>query len=147
MTGATDDALMRIYERALYDVHLPDGKVTLLHRRAPVGASDPIRGRRLVIVTAYNPGHARPSEAENAAANARLRAEIERRGLDWYPAAGYARVPAADEPDAHVEEGHSEPSFAVMDVDVEVGVELGLLFDQAAIFYWDRRRGSVVPCA
>ena len=75
-----DDDVRRTFERSLYDVHLPDGTVTLLVRRAPLGNSGPIRDRRLAIVTAYNPGRERPGEAANCAANQRLRAEIERRG-------------------------------------------------------------------
>ncbi len=143
MTDARDEELMRIFEGAGYDVLMPEGRVTLLHKRAPVGASGPIRGRRLAIVTAYNPSHARPSEAWNVAANERLRAEIGRRNLAWHEAVGYERSIDAKEGTPR----HGEPSFAVLDVDVAVGVELGHLFDQAAIFYWDGRRGSVVPCA
>src|SRR5215210_5869000 len=51
-----DRGLERVFERSLYDVSLPNGTVTLLVRRAPLGNSGPIRDRRLAIVTAYNPG-------------------------------------------------------------------------------------------
>ena len=128
--------LRRSFERSLYDVHLPDGTVTLLVRRAPLGNSAPIRDRRLAIVTAYNPGHERPGEAANRAANERLRVEVERRGWAWYPAIGYSP-----------ERDHTEPSFAVLDVGEDEATELGRQFGQAAVFVWDGRRGRLAWCS
>ena len=132
----TDADLGRTFERSLYDVHLPDGTVTLLVRRAPVGNSGPIRDRRLAIVTAYNPGHERPGAAANRAANEQLRAEIERRGWVWYPALGYSP-----------ERDHAEPSFAILDVGEDDAVEIGRQFGQTAVLVWDGRRARVVWCA
>lgn len=130
-----DADLARAYERTLYDVQLPDGTVTLLVRRAPLGNSGPIRDRRLAIVTAYNPGYERPDDAANRAANERLRAEIERRGWAWCEATGYSP-----------ERDHREPSFAIFDVSDDEAVEIGRQFGQAAIFAWDGRRGRIAWC-
>ena len=130
-----DSELARTFERALFDVHLPDGTVTLMVRRAPLGNRAPIRDRRFAIVTAYNPGHARPGVEANRAANERLRAEIERRGWAWHEAVGYSP-----------ERDHQEPSFAVLDVAEDEVVELARQFGQAAIFAWDGRRGRLVWC-
>ena len=133
--SVADGELARVFERSLYDVHLPDGTVTLLVRRAPLGNREPIRDRRLAIVTAYNPGCERPGAAENRAANERLRAEIERRGWEWHAAVGYSP-----------ERDHEEPSFAVMDIGEDAAVELGRQFGQAAVFTWDGRRGRLAWC-
>ena len=130
-----DDDLRRTFERSLYDVCLPGGTVTLMVRRAPIGTSGPIRDRPLVIVTAYNPGHERPGEEANRAANKRLRAEIERRGWTWCPAVGYSP-----------ERDHEEPSFAVLDVGEAEARELGRLFGQAAVLVWDGRRARLAWC-
>jgi hypothetical protein len=135
MRSDPDPELARAYERALYDVHLPGGTLTLLVKRAPLGNSGPIRGRRLAVLTAYNSGHERPSEAENEAANARLLAEIERRGLTWARAVGYSP-----------ERDHEEPSFAVFDLSVDEALALGRAFGQAAVLYWDGRRACIAWC-
>lgn len=127
--------LVRAFERALYDVQLPGGTVTLLVRRAPLGNSGPIRGRRLAVVTAYNPGRERPGESANRAAHERLRREIERRGRVSYEALGYSP-----------ERDHEEPSFAIPDIGEDEAVELGRQFGQAAILVWDGRRCRVVWC-
>ena len=134
-TCDADAELVRAYERTLYDVHLPDGTVTLMVRRAPLGNSGPIRDRRLAIVTAYNPGHARPGDEANRAANERLRAEIEARGWAWYGALGYSP-----------ERDHEEPSFAVLDVSEDDTLELAHRFGHRAIFVWDGRRGRLAWC-
>ena len=131
-----DTEMVRAYERSLYDVHLPDGTVTLLVRRAPLGNRAPIADRRLAIVTACNPGRERPGEGANRGANRRLLAEIERRGWAWHPAVGYSP-----------ERDHEEPSFAVVDVPEEDVVELARQFGQAAILVWDGRRAGISWCA
>ena len=130
-----DVELGKGYDRTLYDVHLPGGTVTLMVRRAPLGNSGPIRDRRLAIVTAHNPGHERPGDEANRAANERLRAEIERREWTWCAAVGYSP-----------ERNHEEPSFAVLDVREDEVLELARQFRQRAIFVWDGRRGRLAWC-
>ncbi len=115
-----DTPLDQLYGDAIYEVDLPAGTVAL---RA---GADPPHGlpRALAIITAWNPGAARPGEAENRAANLRLEAEITRRGATWFPARG--RDAAAT---------HVEPSFAILDISPEDALALARQFGQAAIVY------------
>lgn len=127
--------LVEAYERTLFDVESPDGTVTLRVGDADGEVPTSVRGRCLAVVTAYNPGDARPREAANRRANERLRAAIEAAGWSCWPAVG--RSPSGD---------HAEPSFAVLDVTEEEARELGARFEQACVFYWDGERGRLVWC-
>lgn len=55
-------------------------------------------GAALHVITAWNPGTGRPSEAESRAVNERLRADLERLGCSPVPAIG------ADPDSPHLEE-------------------------------------------
>lgn len=124
-----------IYAETLFDVESPDGTVTLRVGAAEGELPPSVRGRRLTVVTAYNPGTARPGEEANCRANERLRAAIECAGWSYWPAVG--RSPSGD---------HAEPSFAVLDITEEQARELGAQFEQACVFYWDGERGRLVWC-
>lgn len=127
--------LAQAYEQTLFDISTPECVVTLrVGEDQPVDAQR-LRGRRLAVVTAYNPGVSRPGEAANRAANERLREAIEAAGRSYWPAVG--RSPSGD---------HAEPSFAVLDISADQARELGARFDQACIFYWDGVRGRLVWC-
>jgi hypothetical protein len=75
-----------------------------------------------VIITAYAPTGQRWSDAENAATDQRLSAEIEALGVWHRRITGYS-------PDT----GHAEPGWAVK-LPVETGREIGRRFQQDAIF-------------
>ena len=98
-------------------VQLPGGAVTLLPRRAPVGNSGPIRGRALAIVAG--------SDAEREAIGARLPAGAERFEASILPG--------------------ERPAVAIADLSEADAIGLGRALALAEIFYWDGRRGRLVP--
>jgi hypothetical protein len=93
-------------------------------------------GRAIYVMTAHNPGGRIASSAVNASAEARLAAELERRGLMWWPAAG------GDSSWAHVESG-----AAVIGMDEADALALGAEFGQDAIFVLTPADRRVVGCA
>jgi hypothetical protein len=123
------------YLEALFDVEAPNGTATLSVGCSGVDLPRSLRGRRLAVITAYNPGPARPGEAANRRANQRLREAIEAAGWTYWSALG--RSPSGD---------HAEPSFAVLDISADRARDLGARFDQACIFYWDGMQGRLVWC-
>lgn len=111
-------ALERAYRDALYSVELPGGTVTFrIGERLPDVAP-------FALITAWNPGHARPGDVENAAANARLRHRLTALSLRFVAADGRS-------PDG----AHMEPSFAVFGISREAALELAREFGQAAIVW------------
>lgn len=92
-------------------------------------------GRVICVITAHNPGGRVASGAENAKAQARLAAELEERGLTWWPAAG------GDPPWTHVED-----SAAVIGMDEAEAIALGARFGQDAIFVLTPADRRVVGC-
>lgn len=77
-----------------------------------------------VLVTAWNPGSANRSVADNEEAGRALQAELDRRGLAHLPHASSA-------PDG----GWREPGFLVLGMAAEDGLELACDFGQAAIVH------------
>jgi hypothetical protein len=90
-------------------------------------------GSTLHVLTAWNPGDARPSVAENRVANERLRAELVRRGLTVFHAVGTSSTG-----------DHSEESYAIPDLSRSAACELGRVFGQAAIFEISAETQTVV---
>lgn len=125
-----DEILRAAYAAAVYEAELPAGRVTFRAGAAPRG---PAPVEPLAFVTAYNPGHARPGEADNRAANERLAATLVRAGLNFHPALGRS-----------ADGRHREPSFAITGIGVERALEIARRFGQAAVLYWD---GSVARLA
>jgi hypothetical protein len=114
-------------------------------RPAPVSRSsgecpDP-ESRTTCVITAHNPGGQLASGPENAAAQARLAAELRWRGLTWWPAAG------GDPSSAHV-----EASAAVIAMEQAEAIAFGAQFGQEAIFvlnpldarWWDCTERRIV---
>jgi hypothetical protein len=93
-------------------------------------------GRPIYVLTAYNPGGQIASDPTNALAGERLAAELEQRGLTWWPAAG------GDPSWTHV-----EPGAALIDVDEDDVLALGTEFGQEAIFKLTPAERQVVGCA
>ena len=126
------------YIGAVMRIEAPSGVVWV--RPAPVTCTtgeypDPA-GRVIYVITAHNPGGRIASDAANALAEAQLAAEIGRRGLTWWPAAG------GDPSWTHV-----EPGAAVIGVDEADAVALGAEFGQDAIFVLTPADRRVVGCS
>jgi len=126
------------YVGAVMRIEAPGGVFWV--RPAPVACTageypDPM-GRAIYVMTAHNPGGQIVSDAANAAAEARLAAELERRGLTWWPAAG------GDPSWTHVESG-----AAVIEVDEADAVALGAEFGQEAIFALTPAVRRIIGCA
>jgi Protein of unknown function (DUF3293) len=92
-------------------------------------------GRPIYVLTAHNPGGQIVPDAANALAEKRLTAELERRGLTWWPAAG------GDPSWTHV-----EPGAAVIDVNEDDVLALGAEFGQDAIFVLTPADRRIVSC-
>jgi Protein of unknown function (DUF3293) len=126
------------YVGAMIRIEAPGGVFWL--RPAPVALTrgtypDPT-GRAIYVLTAHNPGGQTVSAMANASAEARLEAELERRGLMWWPAAG------GDPSWTHV-----EPGAAVIGVKEAHAVALGAEFGQDAIFGLTPADRRVIGCA
>jgi hypothetical protein len=126
------------YVGAVMRIEAPGGVFWV--RPAPVARTtgeypDPA-GRAICVMTAHNPRGRMASDTANASAQARLAAELDRRGLTWWPAAG------GDPSWTHV-----EPGAAVIDLDEADAVALGAEFGQDAIFVLTPADRRVVGCA
>ncbi len=93
-------------------------------------------GAPVHVLTAWNPGAARPSEAANRAANERLRAHLVDLGLEPVPALG------ADPDSAHAEE-----SWAVVGLSDDAARCVGAAFDQVAVFRATASELAVLACS
>jgi hypothetical protein len=96
---------------------------------------DPAK-RAIYVLTAHNPGGQLASAAANAVAEARLKTELCRRELRWWPADG------GDPSWTHV-----EPGAAVIGLDEADAIALGAEFGQEAIFVLTPADRRVVGCA
>ena len=126
------------YVSALLRIETPGGVIWV--RPAPVtrtaGEYPGPDGRTICVITAHNPGGRTASDAANASAQARLVAELGRRGLTWWPAAG------GDPSWTHV-----EVSAAVIGMDEGDAIALGAEFRQDAIFALTPADRRVIGCA
>jgi hypothetical protein len=98
------------------------------------GYPDPA-GRPIYVLMAHNPGGQVASDMANVLAEERLAAELERRGLTWWSAAG------GDPSWTHV-----EPGAAVIDADEDDVLALGAEFGQDAIFVLTPADRQIVGC-
>jgi len=87
----------------------------------------------VTVITAWNPGLARPSEVENRLANQWLEETLSIHGYDYLPAWGQSR-----------DGGHVEPSFAVFDLSPDEAVRLGRRFGQVAVLWAGVGQGMLV---
>ncbi|MDN5864468.1 MAG: DUF3293 domain-containing protein [Gammaproteobacteria bacterium] len=125
--------LRLIYERAVYEAELEEGRVRFQVAQAPVGRAP---SQALAIVTAWNPAELRPERAVNERANVRLAEEIERCGWRAYAARGGSG-----------DGSHVEPSFAVANISRAEALALGRRYAQAAVFYWDGSDATILYCS
>lgn len=140
-------ALHEAYTQTDFVVTTPVGDVTLRVGSPPVGnaaAIATVAGRRVTVVTGWNPRSVPQDTATNRDANDRLRAVIDSSGWAWWVAVGRGRPqPGTDGQSVSI---WSEDSFAILDVDATTMCLLGRAFDQNAIFQWDGDHGSIVWC-
>ena len=138
-------ALHAAYLVTDYVVTTPAGTVTLRADGPPVG--DPgaialVTGRRVTVVTAWNPRSVAQSVAANTAANARLHSDLRARGWQWWEAVGRERLGVRPAGSA----AWSEVSCAVVDADPDAVRRLAHTYGQNAVLIWDGERGSIAWC-
>lgn len=134
-------ALHEAYLSSDYVVTTPAGNVTLRADGPPVGdvrAIEAVSGRRITVVTAWNPRSVEQSVEANRDANDLLRADLNAcRWIVW-DAVGKGRPTQA--------QAWSEDSFAVVDADPDEVRHLAHTYGQNAVLVWDGVRGSIVWC-
>ena len=126
------------YARTVVVVVRP-GTPNLVVAAAPagdVGAWPWAVGDTVHVVTAWDPGDARPGDVENRRRQAELEAEIEA----LLPRESWTAV-GMDPVSAHQEEG-----VAVRGLDLDVMVGLGARYGQDAIFEWTPGEWAIVAC-
>jgi hypothetical protein len=123
-----DGQPMDVTRQSLFD----DYDTTIVSTVHPqYGWTDPAlvaieRSQRGIVVTAFNPGHKRPTEAENRRANHQLHDVLLATGLEVWRADGRA-------PDgSFLEEG-----WIVWGLPVEAGLAVAAQFGQFAIYEYD----------
>lgn len=87
------------------------------------------------VITAWNPGDARPTRVENDAVNERLRVDLVDRGLHPVRAIG-------SDPDS----GHFEESWAVVGLNDDEARAIGAAFGQVAVFRLSTGIQTVLAC-
>lgn len=123
------DELRRVYESAIYEVWFEDGP-----RRFFVGDRESdCCPEPFAVVTGYNPGNEPPPDTVNEASNAMLEIELQGRGFRYALASGH-----------DTDWTHDEPSFAVFGIREAQALEIARRFRQAALFWWDGSRGSLL---
>lgn len=125
------DALFLIYEQALVTALDPrtdewlDPSLECLSRR-----------QAAVVMTAYNPGTARPTWAKNEAANAEMLELLRAGGWEIWQADGFS-----------ADGTWREPGWLVWDMSGEEGCRIAAAFGQFAIYaYDDEGIRSVMAC-
>lgn len=125
------------YADTLLQIETPAGSVQVV--RAPLTWTsgdylDP-EGRTVHVVTAHNPGGRVAGVAANAAAKSQLEAELDRRPVVWWPAAG------GDACWSHV-----EANAAVLGLDDDEARALGAAYGQEVIFALTPTVRQVLDC-
>jgi hypothetical protein len=118
--------IVRVRQETLRVRADPTGRVG----RWPWGSRAPVH-----ILTAWNPGDARPGDATNRARQAELEADLAQLGAERWPARGTA--PGT----AQYDEG-----AAVQGLQVEQARALGARYGQDAVFEWTPEEWAIVGC-
>ena len=100
------------------------------------GAYAAAQGVPVHVITAWNPGAARPPEAVNRAANERMRADLVDMGCDPVPAIG-----------ADPDSPHFEESWAVTGLTDDEARRVGAAYDQVAVFRRTANELAVLACS
>ena len=122
------------YRESVVDVVL-DGAVVTLGAEGVIAGERWSPARPVYVVTAYNPGRARGSAA-NEAAQIRLLELLAERGIAWLPSTGRSR-----------DGSWQEPSAALLETSEAEAIEIAREFEQDAIFSWDGLALRVLDCA
>lgn len=124
----TDERLARLYLRTLVSIeeggHLVEAAVSPM-----------AMGQVVHVITAWNPGEARPARHENDAASRRLRQVLVDRGLAPRRAVG-----------ADPDSDHAEESWAVSGLDDQEARAIGASFGQVAVFRISGGTQTVLAC-
>ena len=125
------------YVTAVIRIEAPSGVVWVrpASETRTVGEYPDPEARAIYVMTAHNPGGRIASDTANAAAEARLATELERRAVTWWPAAG-----------GNPSWTHVEPGAAVIGMDEADAVTLAAQFGQEAIFVLTPVDRRVVGC-
>ena len=123
------ERLRATYEAAIYEVWFVDGPRRFHVGEAPSDACP----EPFALITGYNPGGETTPETVNEASNAMLEIELQGRGFRYALASGH-----------NAEWTHDEPSFAVFGISQEKALAIARGFRQAALFWWDGQRGSLL---
>lgn len=95
------------------------------------------RNQSAIVMTAYNPGTARPSWAENEAANAAMFEVLGTLRHEVWQADGFS-----------ADGTWREPGWLVWGLDIEIGLRIAADFGQFAVYaYDDEGNRSVVACS
>ncbi len=121
------------YARAHVVLHHRDGRLTV--RPAEHPGRYPFPTGPVHVLTAHNPGAARPGPAENRRRQAALEADLVGRGLTVTRAVASA-----------ADGTHAEESTAVLGWDDDEALALARRYGQDAVFRWSPRAWAVVPC-
>ena len=125
------DVLFAIYEEALVSTFDP-----IEQEWVDPALECLTRGESAIVMTAYNPGTARPTWAENEAANARMLEVLRSRGCEVWQADGFS-------PDGT----WREPGWLVWRMGIDEGTSIAADFGQFAVYaYDDEGVRSVVAC-
>jgi len=125
------------YQQAVVDSEF--GRTTLqVTPDAPgltAGAFPGPPGSTIHVITAFNPTGRMAPDQDNHRVQLQLLAELERRGLTWWPAIG-----------GDPQGAHTERSAAVLGLDDESAPELGQHYGQDTVFAWDAHSWSLLAC-
>ena len=121
------------YTRAV--LRAPELGLVLRPRPPGVVAGDFPFAEPVHVVTAHNPGAARPGPAENRARQARLEADLDRRGLRHWRTVGGAE-----------DGGHAEDGALVVGLGDDAARALGAAWGQDAVFAWSATAWTVLAC-
>lgn len=134
MTGSRlPDELIQAYRDTDFVVSLEHGSTVTCQVGKPRPQGLP--GSSITVITAWNPGLSRPSEAQNQAANERLAITLKERGIEYIQAWGQNH-----------DGSHIEPSFAAFDLSKKEAIALGREFGQAAVFWIGETLGELLWC-
>lgn len=126
------------YARTVVVIVRPDAP-DLVVSAAPAGGTGAwpwTAGDAVYVLTAWDPGVARPGEIENRRRQADLEGEIQALApSEMWTAVGVDRVSE-----------HREEGAAVRGLDLDVLVALGARYGQDAIFEWTPREWAIVAC-
>jgi hypothetical protein len=132
----TSDDPWASYARTVVEIMRPEGTLTI--RSAP--EADPAlwpwpTGEPVHILTAWDPGSARPGPADNRARQAALEDDLRQLTVAVVAAVGVDPVT-----------GHREEGVAVCGVSESVVLALGARYGQDAAFAWTPTEWSIVGC-